>query len=448
MHPVFSAWHAFAALPDREFAAGARRITKEIGELKTAHPAVAEAFRKAPASMADVAGRYGRLLSSELPEETRKRLVEGALFSSLDWLSNLFYPNGGPERKRPEHLIDELFVDNDRKELGKLKKRIKELEFSHHGAPPRGMVLVDAPEPVAARVFIRGNPKNLGEEVPRWFLSVVARGERRPFRRGSGRLELARAIASKDNPLTARVMVNRIWMHHFGEGLVRTPSDFGVRSDPPSHPDLLDWLARRFVGSGWSIKAMHRLILRSAVYRQSGAGDPRGEQVDPQNRLLWRMNARRLDLEAMRDSLLAVAGRLDRRVGGRSENLVRTRRRTLYGYLNRQELLSIYRTFDFAIPDTHSPRRPLTTVPQQALFLMNSGFVMEQAKRLAGRADVVREASVEARIRKLYRICYGRAPTDRERELSRPFLGKAPSPEQWAQFAQVLLESNEFVFVD
>ena len=232
------------------------------------------------------------------------------------------------------------------------------------------------------RILIRGNAGRPGEEVSRQFLSVVAGENRQPFNDGSGRLELARAIASADNPLTARVLVNRVWMHHFGQGLVRTPSDFGLRSEPPSHPELLDYLASRFVAEGWSIKKLHRWILLSSTYQQSSEDRPDARAKDPENLLVWRMNRRRMDLEALRDSLLFVAGQLDETIGGPAVNIVTapfSKRRTVYGLIERQNLPAFFRTFDFATPDGHSPQRFTTTVPQQALFLMNSPFVIEQA---------------------------------------------------------------------
>ena len=165
------------------------------------------------------------------------------------------------------------------------------------------------------RIFVRGNSSRPGAEVPRQFLAAIT-PDRKPFEHKSGRLEMAQAIASKDNPLTARVFVNRVWAGHFGTGLVRTPSDFGLRSEAPSHPELLDYLARTFMDDGWSIKRLHRRIMLSSVYQQSSEHRPELAARDPENRLLWRMNRRRLDWEASRDTLLAAAGDLDRAVGG------------------------------------------------------------------------------------------------------------------------------------
>ena len=278
-------------------------------------------------------------------------------------------------------------------------------------------------------VFVRGNPNNPGPEVPRQFLAVVAGADRKPFRKGSGRLELAQAIASRDNALTARVIVNRVWLHHFGAGLVRTPSDFGLRSDPPTHPELLDYLASYFIDEGWSLKKLHRLILLSNTYQQNNDGETRYAQIDPDNRLLWKMNRRRLDFEELRDSLLAISGKLDLTEGGHAVDIVgeaSSARRAVYGFVERQNLPNLFRTFDFASPDTTSPQRFSTTVPQQALFLMNSPFVIQQAKNLAARAELESCSRPEDRIRRLYEVAYQREPDRDELKLALRFVAAPP----------------------
>ncbi|MEX2561005.1 MAG: DUF1553 domain-containing protein, partial [Pirellulales bacterium] len=288
--------------------------------------------------------------------------------------------------------------------------------------PPRAMILEETPALCLypPRIFQRGKPSNLGPEVPRQFLAVLSGDERRAFNQGSGRLELARAIVDRRNPLTARVMVNRVWLAHFGSALVPTPSDFGLRSDPPSHPELLDWLATRLMEQGWSIKQLHRTILLSSVYQQRSGDRAEASRIDPDNRLLWRMNRRRLDFESLRDALLAVAGQLDAGAGGLPVDIVNppySKRRTVYGYVDRTNLPGLFRTFDFAIPDTHSPQRYTTTVPQQALFLMNNPFVIEQARHLAARPEIAGQADPRRRIERLYVICFGRPPDPDEIEL-------------------------------
>jgi hypothetical protein len=340
--------------------------------------------------------------------------------------------------------------------LKKLQMKVDGFKASSPAAPPRGMVLVDDIKPSEPRVFVRGNPNNPGPTVPRQFLAVLGGEKRQPFTDGSGRLELAHAIASPDNPLTARVLVNRLWLHHFGAGLVASPSNFGLRSDPPSHPELLDYLAHRFMTEGWSIKKLHRLILTSNTYRLSSAENTRARQIDPENRLLARAPRRRLDFETMRDSILFASGQLDLKLGGRAVDIVSmptVPRRTLYGFIDRQNLPGMFRTFDFANPDVSNAQRYQTTVPQQALFLLNSPFLLEQAKHLLTRPEIAGESETAARIDALYRTLFARRALPEEialgcRLLETPVLGRGDAPSPWERYGQVLLLTNEFFFVD
>ncbi len=282
--------------------------------------------------------------------------------------------------------------------------------------------LIDKQNPQEVGIFLRGNPSERGERAPRQYLSFFAGEHANPFTKGSGRLELAESITSRDNPLTARVFANRVWAHLFGSGLVRTPSDFGLRSDMPAHREVLDHLAVTFMEDDWSVKRLIRRIVTSSVYRQSS--EIRAETVasDPENLLLWRAERRRLDFEAMRDSILAVSGQLDRTVGGASVQIANespSKRRTLYAFIDRQNLPGLFRTFDFASPDTHSPQRPETVVPQQALYLMNNTFVQDAAQAVAGQlaeADAVRRAG------QLYRFVLSREATSDELELATRFI--------------------------
>jgi hypothetical protein len=314
--------------------------------------------------------------------------------------------------------------------------------------PPRAHVLTDLPVADEPRVFVRGNPARPGRVVPRQFLSALAGGAPlAPFGPGSGRLDLARAIASPDNPLTARVMVNRVWLHHFGAGLVRTPSDFGARGEPPTHPELVDYLAGRFVEGGWSVKNLHRLVMRSAAYRQSSDAGDEARRLDPENRLFSRMNRRRLEFESLRDSVLAISGRLDLTAGGPPVDLAQpdARRRTVYGLIDRQNLPGMFATFDFPIPDAHSPSRFTTTVPQQALFLMNGPFVISEAKALVARPEFQTVSDPAAKVTAIYGVALGRAPSASEAARATAYLAGGG---QWEEFAQALLLSNEVAFVD
>ena len=329
----------------------------------------------------------------------------------------------------PAYVPDEHITNNEMyfpsgiiTELWKSQGEVDRYLLGNSTAPEQATVLVDRALPSTPRVLLRGNPLTKGDAVPRQFLSLF--GTQQPFTKGSGRLELAKTIIDPRNPLTARVMVNRIWQHHFGRGLVSTPSDFGKQGTAPSHPELLDWLTRRFIDSGWSIKAMHRLIMMSETYQQSsvgGAVDP--AHADPDNRLLWRMNPHRLSFEEARDAWLMAAGRLSLEVGGAPLPLFAAgnQRRTLYTMVDRENLPAVMRTFDFANPDLSIPQRTETTVPQQALFGMNHPFVVQQAKALLGRADV-RGADAAGRVKRIYGHLFQRAPRADEMEQALRFV--------------------------
>jgi hypothetical protein len=363
------------------------------------------------------------------------------------------WSTGGP-LDIPLAEADKLYNRADRDAMAAIRKKIDAFKASSPAAPPRAHVLNDSTRPFESYVFVRGNQNNHGPTVPRQAPAIVVGGDRKPFKDGSGRLELAKVIASPDNPLTARVLVNRVWTGHFGSGFVRTPSDFGTRSDPPTHPELLDWLAVRFVKDGWSIKKLHKLIMTSATYQSSSTVTAEGFKLDPANMLLAHQNRRRLDFEAMRDSLLSASGKLDLTAGGKSVDLFKapfTARRSVYGLLDRTSFPGTMRAFDVASPDTHSPQRFQTTTPQQALFLMNSPFVTELAKGLASRAEVVNAKTAAEKVKVLYRLALSRNPTKTEADLALEFTADDDPKAafgRWPQLAQVLLLSNEFAFAD
>jgi hypothetical protein len=299
------------------------------------------------------------------------------------------------------------------------------------------MVLNDLPQPVEPVVYIRGNPGRPGNQVRRHFLQAVGSLGAKPFAQGSGRLELAQAIASPQNPLTARVIVNRVWMHHFGAGIVRSASDFGVRGTPPSHPELLDYLASQFMKEGWSLKKLHRQILLSAVYQQASVLRPDQQEKDPENRLLWRKNPVRLEFEPMRDSWLAVAGNLDFQVGGRGFDIQQAGekgRRSVYAFIDRQDLPQLFRTFDFASPDVSTAQRPQTTIPQQALYAMNSPFLVAQARALI-RSDEKKDPAERVRI--LYRRVYARDPSAAEVQSAVAYINNSTGAEPADDVASV-----------
>ncbi len=328
------------------------------------------------------------------------------------------------------------------------------------GGAPSALRMVDRSEAFNPVVFIRGNPDRPGEAVPRQFLGVLAGPDRKPFERGSGRLELAQAIANRDNPLTARVMVNRVWGRLMGQYLVDTPSDFGTRSAAPKHVALLDHLAVEFMEHDWSVKWLVREIVRSATYRQSSLASSDAINADPTNIFFGRMNRRRLDFEGLRDSILKCSGLLrDELIGGPSvdiNNADTAPRRTVYAFVDRQNVPGLFRVFDVASSDTHSPKRYETTVPQQALFLLNSPFAWSAAKHLGQAARQV-PGSTEDQVDWIYRRVLARRPTRWEQKRAVEFLGpsEVSSPAnaeslsaRWNELAQALLVCNEFVYLD
>ncbi len=304
-----------------------------------------------------------------------------------------------------------------------LNQQLEALNWNHDGAPRRAMALVDVDQPHDSQILRRGKRGNEGEVVRRQFLEALSPDDRQPFHSGSGRLELAQSIA--EQPLTARVFVNRVWGWHFGRPLVDTTSDFGMRTEQPLLADALEWLTADFVEHGGSVKHLHRQIVLSSTYQQSSMTNTASEKVDIENKSLHRFNRRRLEFEAMRDTMLAASGTLDTRVGGLPVNLTDTpspTRRTVYGFIDRQNLPGVFRTFDFPNPDATTPGRFRTTVPQQALYLMNSPFIAEQADKLAA---TIEQASPEQAVVHLYRKLFQRQPTQQEQTLGVKFLADA-----------------------
>jgi hypothetical protein len=302
-----------------------------------------------------------------------------------------------------------------------------------------------------ARIHKRGNPQALSATVPRGFPAVLSDKTAPRITKGSGRLELARWITHPKHPLTARVIVNRLWQHHFGEGLVRTPSNFGLLGERPTHPELLDWLASELVRQRWSLKAMHRLMLLSSAYRQSSRVPPKVAQSDPENRWFARQSRRRLEAEAVRDSLLFVAGTLDSSRGGKAINDANTKRRALYLMAIRSGDDPFRAVFDGADPSVCVEKRVETTVAPQALYLLNNQFVLERAQELAARVTKSTPDETE-RIRRLYALLFARTPTPAEEQVAHDFLHpsgvQTDATQAWRDYAHLLLCANEFVLVD
>ena len=432
--PVFAAWFALTKLDAGSFGEQAKAVLG--GEpLANAHPAVRAALAEA-GSLEAAAKSLGQLLYKAKSGQPKLR--------------EAVHSDDSPA-KLSDGDVNRVMDVKGREGIRSRKRKFDELEGEHPGAPNRAMVLLDNASPHNPRVFRRGNPGMKGDAVPRRFIAALSHGERKPFVEGSGRLEMAEAIADPGNPLTARVMANRVWQRLFGSGLVITPSDFGVRAEPPSHPKMLDFLAADFVDNGWSVKALIRGIVTSSTYQQGETVHPKYAERDPGNRLLWQMNRKRLDFEAMRDSVLSVSGNLTLKQGGRSVHIANkpdARCRTVYGFVDRQNLPNLFRTFDFAGPDTTCPQRFTTTVPQQALYLLNSPFIEAQAKRLGARSGVT-SADDEERIRVIYRLAYQREPSAEELALAKGFVDEfVPSAAAWERLGQALLVSNEMMFVD
>jgi hypothetical protein len=328
-------------------------------------------------------------------------------------------------------------------EVEKLKKAMPKPPLAAHVIAGNG---------TAMKVYIRGNPATKGEDAPKGFLQVLATDEKP--KKEFTRLDLANAIVSPDNPLAARVIVNRVWAWHFGRGLVNTPSNFGKLGDRPSHPELLDWLAVEFVKHGCSMKWLHRQIMLSGVYQLAADARPlAASRSDPANEYLWRGTRKRLDIEAWRDSLLSVSGNLDDKLGGPTFNLKdpNAKRRTVYAKISRHELDGLLRLFDFPDANVTADRRSVTTVPQQQLFALNSEFMVNQAKAFAARVAKAGSAD-EQRVKEAYRLAFNRLPGPRELSIALAFLKLPTKPDdkltRWEQYAQALLASNEMMYVD
>jgi PAS domain-containing protein len=315
---------------------------------------------------------------------------------------------------------------------------------------PDAVHVVEDGEAQNLNVFLRGNVDRKGPVVERRFLRALS-SEPVPFKDGSGRKELAQCIATRSNPLTARVMVNRVWGVFFGRPLVITPSNFGHSGQPPSHPELLDDLAVRFMDNGWSIKRLVREIVLSSTYRQSTRTDTRKASIDSNNELLWRMNRRRLSVEQWRDNVLFVSGQLDS-TGGKSLELddPANHRRTVYARVSRLKLNDILTQFDYPDANVHAEKRAVTTTATQKLFMLNSPFMLRQANALSTRVKSETTDGDQARVSRAYRLLFGREPDKEELKLALEFLREPEASEmpRWEQYVQMLLASNEMIYVD
>ena len=388
---------------------------------------------------------------ADLPEFPRD-LPSSALYSDL-------FDEGGPFDMDPEE-VEDRFEERDRLRLDALSSEIEGVRAAMPEEPPMANSVAEG-EVVRQRIFRRGQHKSPGRSVAKRFPLVLAGQDQPQIAFGSGRLELADWLASDSNPLTARVIVNRIWLWHFGEGLVRTPNNFGIRGERPTHPKLLDWLARRFIESGWSVKALHRLIMDSAAYRASSAISEAAYGKDPENRLWSRFERRRLSIEELRDSYLQISGRMDPAVGGdtdlgsgRLAEFVRNNRRidpddytrrSIYLPLMRNKIPNLMGLFDFGDATTSSGQRSATNVAPQALYLMNSGFVHGAAEQVAESLA----GSASERVGQAYRRVLARPPSDTESDLAVGHVqAHSDAVAGWTSLCKMLLASNEFHFVE
>jgi hypothetical protein len=340
-------------------------------------------------------------------------------------------PDGAAPRRRPGAASDLPFMQS-----------VFDAGVWINGSDP-DLTIIDVKPgvPHDMNILPHANVAAPGPLVPRQFLTVLSKGDS-TFRQGSGRLELANRIFSDSAPLAARVIVNRVWGWHFGKALVATESDFGTQGEKPTHPELLDDLTARFMANGWSLKWLNREIMLSATYRQASRPRPDGEAADPTNRLLWRMNPRRLDVEAYRDSLLEITDSLDDKPLGLSEDLdaADNHRRTVYGKVSRGRLNTVLALYDFPDPTMTAPQRDLTTSPLQQLFVMNSPFMQQRAADLVKCVDA--DPDTTAKVRDMYHRVFDRDPSPKELDFALSYLDKSTLPE----YAQALLATNEVIF--
>ena len=468
---VFGVWNRLVEFPKEAIADQTSGVLSELEDAGALNPLLRDALSdKPPHNLVDVATVYGELLqeTEQMWTEELEKTPPPTAFADTarEELRQVLYAPQSPATMSVDESEDYYHLDESTDVRGKFKQ-IEEVFLNAKNLRPRAMLVVDRSQPIEPRIFIRGDAERLGPAVQRRMPGLLSHVHAEPFpTTSSGRLELARAIVHPANPLTARVVVNRVWAWHFTHGLVATPSDFGTRSLPPTHPDLLDYLASRFIQTGWSLKQLHRTILLSSTWQQTSNDRPLLRQTDPKNDLLWRMNRQRLDFESMRDSMLAVTGRLDEKIAGRpmasAPDDLQSNRRTMYLFVDRRNLPGLFRIFDFPTPDISSPKRPRTTVPGQTLFLLNSPFVIACAKELANElTERFGEQKFAKKVNYLHQIVYNRIAKESEITLADQFVHgpngsvtdqdsqvAGEDSDDWMNYVQILLQSNEFLFVD
>ncbi len=457
-HPVWGPLFKARELGDDAYASQAEALLAEwTGEASKLNSAVRDALKSAqPKTLPALVDAYDGLLKpigqvyreAGFNKEAINKL-EGPQAEIAKSLMGRFSPV-----ELNDNDVRRSYFTSDRNHQKKLEGKIRGHEIDSPGSPPRAMAVVDRDKIHDPQIFLRGDPGRRGDRVPRQFIRVLNDESDDAYTKGSGRLELAEDIVADDNPLTSRVMVNRVWMGHFDQPLVLTPGDFGIRSDAPELPLLLDHLATYLRSNDWSLKKLHKHIMLSSTYQQSSEDRPEVREKDPENRLFWRMNRRRLSFEEMRDGMLAISGTLDNTLGGRAVKILENPdlpRRTVYGFVDRQDLPNLYRAFDYPSPDAMSPERSKTSVPQQALYLLNSPFVQRQAQAITNKWKDEKSLSDADRLERLFQTVLQRSPTERESEMFLKYVESSQEEEKWNKWdsvAQVVMVSNDFMFVD
>ena len=474
VNPLFHVWLEYAKLPPRSFRTEAKRLANDIrsgvcrplGQAQGGEFALVRDWFSGftPNSLRAVANHYQALFDEAQGWEAAKATPEQKQL--LEFVKNAKGPftlPEGIEGNFPEATLSRLKANRER--LAKVESTMPKL--------PKAMAVEDRKIEDLA-VHVRGDYLTLGETAPRGVPMPFDFSDRHRVDDGtSGRLQLARWLTDDDHPMTARVIANRVWHWHFGNGLVRTPDDFGIRGAEPTHPKLLDWLASELIRSDWSIKHLHRLILRSSAYRMSTTNNAHAAEADPENTLLWRMNRRRMEAEVIHDSLLQVAGRLDLQMGGlaavvktqdptsdeldrNNEIYRRITRRAIYVPVHRTHVYELFDAFDFPDPGTPTGRRNATNVATQALFFLNNAWLMQQAEALAKRGP----DEPSERVRFLYEATQSRQPSEAEQASALKFVERLSQvfPEtltlakreaqSWEAFCQVLLQSNQFLYIN
>lgn len=450
-HPSLMPWSVFIAIRGDDFKKKSLPIFEKIESLTDdkINPLVRAAILESrPESLEQFAFVFGKLLH-ETYEIWREKGASDSVLDKLPQdrrqLALLLFDDLSPTAIKVDN-VKAVFERDERDKLKKLESKVNRVKATSPAGFARAMVVEDKKNPHEPVIFIRGNAGQRGKRVPRRYLEVLSESNRPKFVKGSGRLELAQQIASAKNPLTARVLANRIWMHHFGQSIVETPSDLGIRCPEPVHSGLLEYLAWHLIKSEWSIKSLHKEILLSSTYRQSSKASLETMEKDPRNQYFSRFNRRRLEFEPLRDSILAISGNLNLEMEGRAIDIFKkteTTRRTVYSKIDRQDLPNLLRAFNFASPDQSQAKRPNTIVPQQSLFLMNSEFVQTQASIFAKSASEIPSDEV---IHFMYQEIFQRLPSEKENRIAKAFLGN--SKEKLPQLAQLLFLTNEFSYID